>query len=405
MLQHSRNVAAPQARLVGLIVIVAMLLGACAPASQPAAPSGGQPSAPQAKPTEAPAAKAPAQTKPADAKPADAGAKPAAGAAKPQTVAELAQYRGADRKQILEEKSKQEDGRLVIYSSGQIMRPLLDVFQQRYPHIKAETIVVDSAVASRRMVEEYRAGRYDFDALELSIGGLLIPAEEGILQSYYSPELMHYPDDVKNAQGFWTIIRSSFVGLGYNTNKVTDAEAPKSFKDIADPKWRGRMGLSNSSSTGGNWIGTMLETQDEAFVRSLKNQNMKVIEGSGRVVADLIIAGEVDLSPTIFNSHVFASREKGAPITWVPMEHNFATEVTFAMASRSQRPASSLLLGDFLLSKEGQEMYKALGYTSAHNEAQAGQPAFGKSYFTQLPDYEEKFDKWARLFQETFITR
>lgn len=324
---------------------------------------------------------------------------------KPQTVAELAQYRGADRQQLLEERARQEGGPVVIYSSGTIMKPLLDALEKKYPFFKAQIIAADSTAISRRVVEEYKAARYDVDGFELSIQGLLIPAEQDVLQSYYSPELSHYPDSVKQHQGYWTIIRASYIGLGYNTSRVTAQEVPKGFRDLADPKWRGRMAVSNSLGTGANWVGTILQRETEDFVRSLKSQNFKAIEGSGRVVADLIIAGEVDVSPTIYNSHVFDSQKKGAPIAWVPMESNFVTEVTFAMASHAPHPASTLLLADFALSREGQEMYKAMGYGSAHDQAQSADMQFEKAYFTSLPDYEERLDKWSRVFKEVFLTR
>jgi iron(III) transport system substrate-binding protein len=145
--------------------------------------------------------------------------------------------------------------------------------------------------------------------------------------------------------------------------------------------------------------------ESEDYVRSLKSQKFKIVDGPGRAVADAITAGEADLSPTVYNSHAADSHKRGGPIAWAPMDYNFVTEVVYAIAAHAPHPASALLLGDFLLSREGQELYKAAGYGSAHDEAQGGQANFEKAYFTNMPDYQARFEQWSRLFQEVFLTR
>lgn len=337
---------------------------------------------------------------PAPAAPAGGGA-----SGKPQTVAELAQYKGADRQQVLEARAREEGGPVIIYSPGTNMKPVLDAFQKKYPFITVQLVTGDAAVTSRRAVDEYKAGRYDVDGFETSVEGVLIPSQQGVLQPYYSPHLEYYDARVKHPEGYWTIVRESYIGLGYNTNKVQASEVPKTYRDLADPKWKGRMAVSNSTSTGANIVGTMLTRESEDFVRSLKSQDIRVIQGSGRVVADLIISGEVDLSPTIFNSHVDASRAKGAPIAWQPLEPTYVTEVVFALASRAPHPASTLLLADFALSREGQEVYKANGYGSEHKEVATPETSFEKAFLSLQPDYVENFPKWSKIFQETFISK
>jgi iron(III) transport system substrate-binding protein len=321
----------------------------------------------------------------------------------PTTVAEIAQYKGADRQQILEQRARQESGPLIIYSAGTIMRPLLDQFQQRYPFITTQIVAGDSVEMSRRVVEEYRAGRYDVDFFEQSLEALLIPMEQGVLQPYFSPELAAYPDSAKDPEGRWTIIRESYIGLGYNTNLLKVSDVPHSIRELADPKWQGKMAVNSSASTITNFLETVVSKEGEDFARGLKKQNFRMVEGSARVLADLIIAGEVALSPTIFNSHVGNSASKGAPIAWLPLEPVWNTANTFAIAAKTRHPAGVMLLGDYVLSRAGQEEYKKIGYGSQRTDMQRPETNFERVKL-EPQTYEANFERSARLAQEIFYS-
>lgn len=330
-------------------------------------------------------------------------AKPGGSPANPTTVADIALYNGADRQQILEQRARQESGPLVIYSAGTVMQPLLDKFQQRYPFITTQIVTGDSVEMSRRLIEEYRAGRYDVDFLEESMDAILIPMEQGILQPYFSPELSAYPNDARDPDGRWTIIRESYIGLGYNTNLLKDSEVPHSIHDLADPKWRGKMAVNSSASTLTNFLQTVVSKEGEDFARGLKKQNFRLVEGSARVLADLIVAGEVALSPTIFNSHVANSASKGAPIAWLPLEPVWNSANTFAVAAKTRHPAGVMLLGDYVLSRAGQAEYKQIGYGSRRTDMQTPETHFERVSFN-AQTYEANFERSAKLAQEIFYS-
>ena len=68
--------------------------------------------------------------------------------------------------------------------------------------------------------EIFERGQRHPDFFEQSLEGLLIPMEQGVLQPYFSPEVAAYPDSARDPENRWTIIRESYIGLGYNTNYV-----------------------------------------------------------------------------------------------------------------------------------------------------------------------------------------
>jgi iron(III) transport system substrate-binding protein len=323
--------------------------------------------------------------------------------AAPKTVAEIANYAGPDRQQILEEGARRE-GTLMLYATGTQIQPLLDRFMQIYPFIKV-TMPRGSAIdVTRKVIEEYGAGVYLVDAYELSSYGLVVEREQGLLQPFFSPELGNFDAGAIEPARNWVSVRESYLGIGYNTRKISAEDVPKSYEDLLAQKWKGKMAISGSLSTSANWVGGMLISLGADYVRKLGQQDIRVYELTGRALANLTIAGEVPLSPTIYNSHVEASRAQGAPIAWNLPGPVAVTDTSAALALRAPHPHAAMLLIDFLLSKEGQAMYRELGYAPGRNGMTPKElPPLQKLYLTNRPSYVQEFEQWVRLAKQTVL--
>jgi iron(III) transport system substrate-binding protein len=329
------------------------------------------------------------------------GALPAQAA--PVTVSEIANYAGADRQQVLEAGARRE-GTILLYATGTQIQPLLDRFMQKYPFIKVAMPRAPSIDVTRKVIEEYSAGLYQVDAYELSSYGLVVPRAQGLLQPFASPELADYDPNTIEPGRNWVSVRESYLGIGYNTRKISQQDAPKSYQDLLDPRWKGKMAISGSLSTSANWVGGMVISLGVDYVRKLGQQDIRVYELSGRALANLTISGEVPLSPTIYNSHVEASRAQGAPIAWNVPGPVAVTDTSTALALKAPHPHAAMLLIDFLMSKEGQAMYRDLGYVPARNGmAPKDFPALQKLYLTNRPNYIQEFEQWAALVQQTIF--
>ncbi|HEY6259195.1 MAG TPA: extracellular solute-binding protein [Xanthobacteraceae bacterium] len=323
--------------------------------------------------------------------------------AAPQTVAEIANYAGADRQQLLEDGARRE-GTLMLYATGTQIQPLLDRFGQKYPFIKVAMPRASSADVTRKVIEEYGAGLYQVDAYELSSYGLVVLREQGLLQPLASPELADYDTNTIEPGRNWVSVRESYLGIGYNTQKISAQDAPKSYQDLLDPKWKGKMAISGSLSTSANWVGAMVLALGTDYVRKLGQQNIRVYELTGRALANLTIAGEVPLSPTTYNSHVEASRAQGAPIAWNVPGPVPVTDTSVALALKAPHPHAAMLLIDFLMSKEGQAIYRDLGYApSRTGMAPQDFPMLQKLYLTNRPNYVAEFEQWAAMMQQTIF--
>jgi iron(III) transport system substrate-binding protein len=323
-------------------------------------------------------------------------------AADPETVSKIVNYAGADRQAFLEAGAKKE-GKLLVYAVGTQIRPLMEAFKKKHPYISYQLYRGDSASIAQKVLEEYKAGRYNVDAFELNIGALQPIRNAGFLASYQSPEMKSFDPEAVEPKKHWVVARESYLSLGYNTDKIKPQEIPQTYDDLLDPKWKGRMAISGRTSTIGDWVGAMVLTKGEDYVRELGQQNIRVYQTSGRALANLVVSGEVALSPAIYNSHVFSSREKGAHIAWHALGPTYVTVTAAAIPARSNAPHAAALLMDFLLSREGQAIYAKLGYSSARTDMPDKEGPPKKLYLASRPNYEREFEQWMKLANEVFI--
>jgi len=326
-----------------------------------------------------------------------------AAAAEPTSVADIANFAGADRQSMLEAGARKE-GDLMVYMTGTQIQPLIDRFTQKYPYIKVEFTRDGSVEIAQRVAQEYSAGVTLVDAYELADEGLIVPRDLGFLQPFVSPQEAAYEKDSIEPQGRWASAREGYTGIGFNTSKIPQSEAPKTYRDMLDPRWKGRMVISGSPSTAANWVGAMLLTEGEDYVRALGQQNMRIFQMDARAIANLMISGEVDISPTTYLSHVLASRKQGAPLAWNAPGPVPVLDASVAIAAKSPHPHAAMLFIDFLLSKEGQLMYRDIGYASARLDMPPGDlPEVQKLFLASRPNYLSEFETWVALFRSAFI--
>jgi len=322
---------------------------------------------------------------------------------KPVTIAELALYKGADRQRILEEGAKKE-GKLGIYTSSGNVQTIAKNFEKKYPYIKVEVWYGATSKVLPRVFEEYRAGRVLSDIVGLTQDGTLLMQEAGMLQPFYSPEIANIRDDaVTKAPGGGFYAAGHYMngrGVGYNTKLITKEQLPKTYRDLLDPKWKGKMVISGDTSAAG-WMGTMLELYGEDFVKQLAKQDFQVHMVSARALLDMIVNGEYAWSPTIADSHVDLAERKGAPVDWIPLEPVSCFLGQVVLHKRAAHPYAALLYLDFDLKKESGEMFAQEGYFSPRKDVPLKRSY--KTYFGPFTTQQAK--KFDDLFAKLFIKK
>src|SRR5581483_278326 len=351
------------------------------------------------------------------------GAAPAAGGSQPaaagqptqRTVAQVASLSGPDRQAILEEGAKRE-GALLWYTTlivNQAVRPIVEGFNNKYPYVKVDYYRADSPDLTQRFTNEYQARRYEVDLVD---GTSTPPAIKvaGWLEKYDSPSLAPYPKNTRDPEGYWATTNLYFMTEGINTRLVSKEEAPKTYEDLLNPRWKGQMGWSTSAGAGaptfiGNILQTMGQERGMAYLEQLRGQGIRNINGSGRAVLDQAIAGEFPIALQIFNHHTVISAQQGAPSDWIPLEPVPALQNTTALAHDAPHPHAAMLFLDFLFSEEGQRILQQADYLPAHPDIPAKVPTLKPDqghYRANIMSGEDiaKYDQeWNDLFRRLFL--
>ena len=276
---------------------------------------------------------------------------------------EILTYRGADREQAILDGARKE-GQVVLYSSlivNQATRPLSQAFMKKYPFIKMTFWRGDTEDIIARLSAEARANNIVADVIEgTGVGEAAVEAK--LTQPYFTPMVAAMPDRYRDPRGHWASTRISYFSIAYNTRLVPTGQVPKTYDDLLDPRWRGKLAWRIGSASGAPLFLTNIrlargEDTATAYFRKLAAQ--KIINfgsGSARTLVDRVIAGEFPIALNIFAHHPLISRAKGAPVNSQLMDPVPSTAGTVLIPRGVRHPNAALLLADFILSQEGQKI-------------------------------------------------
>ena len=327
----------------------------------------------------------------------------------PMPIAQLAIYQGGDREKLLIDGAKRE-GQFTLYTSHTWFRTLVKDFEKKYPFAKVSEWRNDSKNIIRKVLEESKSGRVLVDVVETTADGMGIIKQEGLLLEYYSPQARYYPDELKpkGKNGFFYLPdRETYNSLGFNTTLVPPAMAPRNFKNLLDPKWKGKMAIT-STTTGVRWIGNVLDVMGREYLNKMADQEVSVQDMAPAALMNLVVSGEVPLSPTIFHANVTIARQKGAFVEWRPLEPVVTTVGFSALMAKAPNPYTALLFIDFLLSKEGQQLIIKGGLWSPREDIGTVEQKFKKAYLDEkysLEEMEVKYSQWENLMRQLFIRK
>jgi len=310
-------------------------------------------------------------------------------------------YKGPDREAWLLERARKE-GTVTLYTSlaPTESKPLLQEFEKKYG-IKVEVWRGLSDGVVQRVVNEGRAKRHVMDLVETNGPEMEMLAREKMLSEFHSPYITDLPQAMIPKHRMWMPDRVNFFVVAYNTQKLKPEDLPKHYEGFLDPKWKGRLGIE---LTDAEWMGGLVNALGEprgmAFFKKLAEQRPDVRKGH-ILLAQMVAAGEVQVGLTIYNANAQSLKQRGAPIDWVPIEPTLARPQGVGVARNAAHPHAALLLADFLISPEAQNLFASMGRPPANTKVKSSLNNF--NYVLTDPglvvDEAEKWNKeWTKLF-------
>ena len=306
--------------------------------------------------TPAPAAPAkPAESKPAETKPAAPAAQPAA----TQAPAAQAPAQKAAADSGVDMEAAKREGKLVWYTPtpDEDIPRVLALFTAKYPWVDtSEYLRLQTGKLYAKIEPEMQQNVQSADVLTLSEIALSIDFQKkGFWMSYQSPETAKFDAKWKSTpEGFWISPQLNLAGIGWNPKNVTADEAPKTWEDVLNPKWKGQINVKDSAS-GLQYASYVMITEKygEGYWEKFAAQQPIAMAGTAQQF-EKIINGENKINALCQQSTFTLNKAKGAPVEMVfPQDGVPQISLQFGIVKNAPHPNVAKLFIDWLLSEEG----------------------------------------------------
>ena len=308
-----------------------------------------------------------------------------------------------------------KEGQLTWYTTqiiDQFARPAAQAFEKKYG-IKVSYVRANSNEVALRVLNEGRAGKMQVDVID-GTGATASLKKEGLIAKWIPENAMRFPAEYRDKDGYWVATNLYVLTPGYNTELIAKGTQPKTFEDLLNPKYKGKIAWNStsSSSAGPGFVAIVLEAMGEekgmAYLRELAKQNPAGLAVAARQVLDQVIAGEYAIALNIFNNHAVISAAKGAPSAWIPMNPAMAVLSVISITKDAPHQNAGKLFLEFLVSEEGQKLYRDADYMPIDPTVPARDPSLRPDgeRFKALTFTPEQIDVnmpiWAGVFREFF---
>ena len=261
------------------------------------------------------------------------------------------------------EEAKKE-GEVVFYGNvrQEHITKLNESFQKKYPFIKVQYLRAGPLAVMNRVMTEARVGSRLVDVINLDVFNSWVLKEAGLLQPYKSSETEAFPEQYRDPSGLvpCCMYVSSNV-IGYNTKLVAPHEIPKTYNDLLDQKWKGKIGVKSDDS---KWFAPLVWIwgRDRAvnYFRGLMKQQPVLREGIS-INGQLLAAGEVSVFVNIAGDVVLNLQSVGAPVEIVQAAPSIFRPGNLLLAKNAPHPNAARLFMDYVHSAEGQQVLADLG--------------------------------------------
>jgi iron(III) transport system substrate-binding protein len=309
-----------------------------------------------------------------------------------------------------------KEGTVVWYTTlivDQLVRPIAAAFEKKYPGVHVQFSRANSTETAIKIINEAKAGKVQSDVFDGTNTSEVLK-KEGLVQPFLPDSAKNWPKQVADPDGWWVATNVYVLTPGYNTDLVPKSAAPKTYQDLLDPKWKGKLVWNGSVSTSGapGFVGNVLtfmgEDKGMVYLKKLSAQKIVNLNVSARQVLDQVIAGEYPIALQIFNHHTVISAKKGAPVDWIKMEPATVVLQVASLAKGAPHPNAGKLLLDYLVSHEGQEFFRKANYLPADPEVPAADPALKpegghfKATVFSPGEVEKDMPKWTKIVEQLF---
>ena len=287
-------------------------------------------------------------------------------------------------------------GKVMLYSSMQEaqLQAIEQAFEAKYPTVDMEYYYAGGGKLVTKMTTEAKDG----GQIASDVVWLGDPSEyesfkaNGWLEPYVSPETEHIAKEYMDPEGYYTAGRLVTMGIAWNVGLVDEADAPKTWNDLLDPKWFNQIIMTDPSqaSTTKYWMAAMMQSEKYGpdYFQKLRDNGVELESGTTAThnrVADA--SYQVGICLDYVSANLIAEGS--------PMAFHYTTEDVITMTSPiaiikgCANEDNAKLLMDFILSKDGQEVLVANNLVSVRDDVKMKVDTSAIAAINMPVDYNE----------------
>ena len=254
-----------------------------------------------------------------------------------------------------------KEGKVVWYTSLELQTSerIAKLFESAYPGVKVEVHRTGSQRILQRLMQELQANIKNADVVHTSDAGHFVFLKKQKLLAKYTPAgAEKFPAGFKDGDGFHYGFRATVNAIAYNTKAVTAADAPRTWKDLLDPKWKGKLVTAHPGYSGviATHVLALVNLHGWDYFKELA-QNRVMIVQSAVDPAGVVASGERQVAVNGSDYVFYQTKKKGNPVEIVYPKEGVPLVVSpSAITSFAPHPNAARLFTDFGFSREVQQV-------------------------------------------------
>jgi iron(III) transport system substrate-binding protein len=281
---------------------------------------------------------------------------------------------------------------------------LMAAFEKKHGvKVKAWRAAADKVL--QRTVTEARAGRFEVDAVFVGSGELEALHREKLLAPVKSASHERLLAGAMPAHREWAPAYLTVWIQEYNTKAVRKDELPRSYQDLRDPRWKGRLGIEAAND---DWFGRLVTAMGEEkgleLFRAVVATNGISTRKGHSLLGNLVVSGEVPFAITMHYNIAQSAKKSGAPVDWIALEPVVARANGIGVMKKAPHPRAAELLYEFFIGDEGQKLLAERDYVPV-STAVASPFKDAKLAIIEPGAALDQSEKWAKLFDDIVVKR
>lgn len=310
---------------------------------------------------------------------------------------------------LIEEAAATADGQIIVHSAlfESLNTRIAAAFNEKFQEsgLNATVVRVQTGKQAALYDQELRAGKVSSDVMFMADPGLFLSyAAEDKLTSYCSENYDDYkPEAVYEGCNYFPAL-AYFQYIGFNSDLVTDAEAPKSWEDLLDPKWKGKLSIPDPKVGGGNYyfVFTIYKLFGKEWFEKV-TANEPMLTQSHGTANNQLLSGErqvaVDLSILVRQDGDYPGGKGGPVKESFPAEGGAMIVADMAITKGGPNLPGAKVFMDWISSLEGQQVIAQQGHFSMRKDFTSveGTDLSGVKYHLWDPkEMDAQRDAWTK---------